>query len=251
LPIWTHISAPVADPVRALALHCMMARGRAWDGVARALGDAVALSAPDLPGHGDTPWRGGDYLSESLAVAEPELTSGTHLIGHSFGGVLALHLAARHPDEVATLTLIEPVLFAAATGHWRAAHDAAFAPALAAASVGRTEEAARAFHAIWGHGAWAALPERVRADMAAKMPIIAAQQEVLTGPCALDPLDAVRAPTLLVEGTESPAVVGEIIDTLAARLPRAGRVGIDGAGHMAPITHPEAVAAVVAPHLGL
>ena len=62
-------------------------------------------------------------------------------------------------------------------------------------------------------------------------------------------LEAVRAPSLLIAGADSPAVVGEIFDTLAARLPDARRATVPGAGHMAPVTHPAEVTALVAGNL--
>ena len=44
-------------------------------------------------------------------------------------------------------------------------------------------------------------------------------------------------------------MVGEIFDTLAARLPDARRATVPGAGHMAPVTHPAEVSALVAGNL--
>ena len=44
-------------------------------------------------------------------------------------------------------------------------------------------------------------------------------------------------------------MVGEIFDTLAARLPDARRATVPGAGHMVPLTHPAEVAGLVAVNL--
>jgi pimeloyl-ACP methyl ester carboxylesterase len=88
--------------------------------------------------------------------------------------------------------------------------------------------------------------------MAAGIGVVLAQESDLTGPgpdLAPGALEALDRPVLLLEGAESPTVVAEIQAALAARLPRARRVVLPGAGHMAPMTHPEAVARVLSAHL--
>jgi pimeloyl-ACP methyl ester carboxylesterase len=77
------------------------------------------MTAFDLPGHGQSAdWDGhGDYGRRTAEVAATFYTEPLHLIGHSFGAVTALRLALAAPEGVRSLTLIEPVLFAAARGH--------------------------------------------------------------------------------------------------------------------------------------
>ena len=63
--------------------------------------DAVAL---DLPGFGVSPeppegWGAEDYASFVSAVLD-EMVDRVVVIGHSFGGRVAVHLAANHPDRV-------------------------------------------------------------------------------------------------------------------------------------------------------
>lgn len=67
---------------------------------------------PDRPGHGlsPAPDRGDNAELDGVWVAELLGESGGHLVGHSFGGAVALAAAARRPDAVRTLTLIEPAL---------------------------------------------------------------------------------------------------------------------------------------------
>jgi pimeloyl-ACP methyl ester carboxylesterase len=170
-----------------------------------------------------------------------------HLVGHSFGGVLALHLAATSPLRIAHLTLVEPVLFALAEGKpGAAAHACAFRPIVDAIARGATEDAARRFHALWGAGDWDAMSPERRARMAQAMPIVAAQRSALFGPPAAEILDGVEAPVTLVEGGASPTVIGEIGDAIEARGTVVARHRIAGAGHMLPITHPAEVARALA-----
>ena len=74
------------------------------------------LVVPDRPGHGNSPdpGRPDDAEADGVWVADL-LGSGAHLVGHSYGGLVAVAAAARRPDAVTSLTLIEPALFAVAT----------------------------------------------------------------------------------------------------------------------------------------
>lgn len=69
------------------------------------------LIVPDRPGHGASPDPGRPDDAEADAVWVAELLGdGAHLLGHSFGGLIALAAAARRPDAVRSLTLVEPAL---------------------------------------------------------------------------------------------------------------------------------------------
>src|SRR5271165_4633819 len=67
------------------------------------------LIVPDRPGHGRSPdpGRPDDAEADGAWVAAL-LEDGAHLVGHSFGGCVALAAAARRPEAVRSLTLIEP-----------------------------------------------------------------------------------------------------------------------------------------------
>jgi pimeloyl-ACP methyl ester carboxylesterase len=56
-----------------------------------------------------------DFEDEAVWL-EQFLESGTHLVGHSYGGVIALLAAARHPELVRSLTVVEPPAFGVARG---------------------------------------------------------------------------------------------------------------------------------------
>ena len=74
------------------------------------------LVVPDRPGHGRSPDPGRPDDAEADAVWVADLLGdGAHLVGHSYGGLVAVAAAARRPAEVTSLVLIEPALFAVAT----------------------------------------------------------------------------------------------------------------------------------------
>jgi len=78
----------------------------------RPLAQRWRLLLPDRPGHGKTPADGREDFERDAELVAPLLgTSGAHLVGHSYGGVVAMYVAARHPALVRSLTLIEPPAF--------------------------------------------------------------------------------------------------------------------------------------------
>ena len=242
----------------ALMLHCSLAHSGAWEGLARRLGRACI--APDLPGHGRSgPMEpGADYQVQCLDVAQGFLGDAPiDLIGHSFGATVALRLALEQPDRVRRLVLIEPVLFAAA----KAApdydeHIAVFHPFSEALRAGDPMLAAERFTTIWGTGvSWDRMREDQRQALAEQIHIIPAQDGALfqdnAGIMRPGRLERLQTPVLLIEGARSPAIVARILDALESRLPDARRVRIEGAAHMLPITHPDAVALAISPFLSL
>lgn len=250
-----------ARPV--VALHCSLAHAGAWAGLAERLA-GVTLTAMDQVGHGKAAdWDGASDLhdlttEEAVALIE-SVGQGRAIdvFGHSFGATVALRVALERPDLVRSLTLVEPVIFAAAG----ASDDPAYAPFRAAhlafadlVRAGRREEAATLFHAQWGTGDdFADLPERTRGYMLDRIHFIVAQNPVLLDDAAglLRPggLEAVTVPVLLIDGLESPPIIEAVHAALAARLPRVTRLSVPEAGHMVSITHADAVAAAVQAHL--
>ncbi|NPA26422.1 MAG: alpha/beta fold hydrolase [Chloroflexi bacterium] len=95
-----------------LFLHGLGSAGEAWAGqapVLRAL-DLQGL-APDLPGFGRSPWPGGPVTLDRFAdfareVLDQHGVERAHVVGISFGGVVAQRLALRAPERVQTLTLV-------------------------------------------------------------------------------------------------------------------------------------------------
>ncbi len=246
-----------------LALHCSLAHAGAWSGLAAAL-QRVTITATDAPGHGRAAdWQRGTDMhrlatQQSIAVAESLGQGGPiDLIGHSFGGTVALRIAVERPDLVRSLTLVEPVIFAAAQTVDAAVYEdfrrthLDFAAMVAA---GDHAGAAAIFHEHWGSGeALADLPERTRHYMVARIHLIVAQNPALLDDAAgilrAGGLEAVDVPVLLIEGGESPAIIDAVHRALAQRLPLTKRLVVPEAGHMVTITHAAEISAAVQVHL--
>lgn len=233
------------EPSR-LMVHCSLADQRAWRPLVQALPPARNI-AFDLPGHGrSADWDGTAYQSDSVAIAAALLDQPAHVIGHSFGATVVLRLAIERPDLVQRLTLIEPVFFAAARGTpEHAAHTLAFAPFVTAWNQGDRITAARIFIDIWGLGVpWDDLAPRQQTDLASRIHLIPATAPAIEDDAhgMIPRFGEMTCPVDLIEGAQSPAVIGAIMARLQQGIPQAVRHRIDGAGHMVPLTHAAQVA---------
>nr|WSW67849.1 alpha/beta hydrolase [Streptomyces sp. NBC_00995] len=94
-----------------LALHGHLSEASSFDGLAVELGPQWRIIAPDQRGHGDSD-RADDYSRQGyvrdLAALLDHLAPGPVVaLGHSLGGINALHLAAGRPAAVAALVNID------------------------------------------------------------------------------------------------------------------------------------------------
>lgn len=82
-----------------------------------ALAQRYSLILPNRPGFGSSPALArGDFEAEAPLFAEL-LGEGAHLVGHSYGAVIALHSAALRPEAVRSLLISEPGCLRIAAGH--------------------------------------------------------------------------------------------------------------------------------------
>jgi pimeloyl-ACP methyl ester carboxylesterase len=252
-PLALHSREFGKGPRRALALHCSLAHSGAWKGVAAELEDELTITALDLPGHGRSPdWdHAGDLTAATFEAVLPFLDQPMDLIGHSYGGVIALKLAMARPDLVRSLSLFEPVLMAVAKEdlpeewEWNRRHMAEVNGHIAA---GDPAMGARLFMRVWGDGRkWDDLPEELRQGSTRRIGSIGASQPAISedNGGVVPRLSEIDAPAVVMDGAESPALMHVVQDGIAARLRNARRVTFDGMAHMGPVTHPKSVAAEI------
>ena len=101
------------DGPRIVLVHGIILGGRyAWV-EQRPLAERWTLVAPDRPGHGETPADGRqDFERDAGLVADQVLDETGHVVGLSYGAIVAALAAARRPAVVRSLTLVEPPAWA-------------------------------------------------------------------------------------------------------------------------------------------
>ena len=232
-----------------ILLHSSAASARQWDALADRLRPAFDVHAIDLHGHGrQAPWSGdrGPSVHDEAALVLPiiERAGGAHLIGHSYGGAVALHLSAARPSLVRSLAVYEPVLFGLLAEHEPrgAAAGEAFDLAetmRALVADGRAAAAAERFVDYWsGASVWSRLGPERQGAVVSRMPIVVQHFDALYA----EPLPAARLarltmPVLCLTGERSTAAALRIAALLRDLLPGARHEMLAGLGHMGPITH--------------
>ena len=103
-----HLADPAGPPL--VCLHGLSGHGRRFARLAERLGDRHVI-APDLRGHGasgkEPPWDVATHVADLIeTVEEPH----ADWLGFSFGGRLAAEIAARYPERVRSLILLDPAL---------------------------------------------------------------------------------------------------------------------------------------------
>jgi lipase len=217
--------------------------------------------APDLLGYGrNSPWpRGADLGPDSeLAIVDSLLDAcgePAHLVGHSYGGTVALNAVRRFPRRVASLTLIEPVAFqllrdADELNDWR--EVAALAEQHTALTAqGHDIEASRAFITYWmGSAAWQQMPEAMRDSIVQTIPKVAAEWRLMfVLHNDLDTIAGIHTPTLLICGGRTRKPARRVMEKIRSALPEAHYLEIPDAGHMSPLSHPAVVADAIRAHI--
>ncbi|MBV8349005.1 MAG: alpha/beta fold hydrolase [Mycolicibacterium sp.] len=103
-----------ATGIRLLAIHGLTGHGKRWESLATGHLPDVAVAAPDLVGHGRSSWSAPWTIEENVAalaaLVSAESDGPVLVVGHSFGGGVALNLAAERPDLVAGLVLLDPAI---------------------------------------------------------------------------------------------------------------------------------------------
>lgn len=241
---------------RVLFMHSGGFTSRQWRRLATELAGDHEIVNPDLIGYGsEPPWPPGKpfhFQRDVERLAAMLDSAPTHLIGHSYGGLLAMQVALARPAQIRSIAVYEPVTFGvlgADDGETRARIDTLPAYHPDASSV---DEAWLAAFVTWwqGPGAWQRLaPETQQGfrDVAWKL-----SQEVAslaTDTTSRETYARITAPTLVLGGALTQPAEMQVIQRLSAALPNAILRVFPDMGHMGPITHAAQVNAAIAAHV--
>ena len=101
-------------PAQILAIHGLTGHGQRWQTLATQHLSDYAILAPDLIGHGHSTWAAPWTIDANVAALAQLLDTAAQapvwVVAHSFGGAVALTLAAARPDLVAGLVLLDPAV---------------------------------------------------------------------------------------------------------------------------------------------
>ncbi|MDF3337086.1 alpha/beta hydrolase [Mycolicibacterium septicum] len=145
------------QPPRLLLIHGLTGHGQRWKTLAEQHLPELALLAPDLLGHGRSSWAAPWTLDANVEALASLLDGPTLVAGHSFGGAVALNLAAAHPDLVSGLVLLDPAV--ELDGEWM--REIADAMLASPDYPDRAEARAEKANGSWGEVA----PEELERDL--------------------------------------------------------------------------------------
>jgi pimeloyl-ACP methyl ester carboxylesterase len=236
--------------VHVTAVVCIHSGGftsRQWKRLGERLAPHFRVIAPDLLGYAER-WPDGepfDYRQDVERIAAM-LDEPMHVVGHSYGGLVALQVALARPDRVRSLAVYEPVAFGVLDAAARADIEQLPAYRLDAPDVWL-----EAFVDWWnGAGAWRALAESTQQAMrVVGWKVSEEVRSLVADRTDLARYATIAAPTLLLGGERTRPVERSVLEALARALPHATLEVFPGMGHMGPITHADRVNAAIEAHL--
>jgi len=223
--------------------------------------DRYRVLAVDLYGEGKSPpWTSARdcTIDDELELLNPLLDERAPfaLVGHSYGGAVAVKIALAKRQSVQALVLYEPALWGLLATMDPDAQGTKEIEGVRRSLIeqlgsGNDEAATQGFIDYWaGAGTWASLPEHHRPSLIQGAKANAKKwRESLGYPFSEEEIRALRLPVLLLAGSSSTLAAASVITRLHALLPQADVVDLPGLGHLGPLTHPTVVNAEISSFL--
>lgn len=246
-----------------MLVHSSVSGARQWRGLMDHLKDEFHVRAVNLFGYGKTaPWPGEkvqtlDDQARLVEAALPANADAVCLVGHSFGGSVAMKAAARLAGRVVRLVLLEANPFYLLKQAGRAE---AFAEAMELRNfikkfgmLGEWSTAAEKFADYWGGvGSWHAMPPERRSAFAdALKPNFFEWDAVMDETPVEQWAHLLPAATLVVSDPNTVRPIREITELFRRYCPMWTYREIAAGGHMAPLTRPDLINPLVSSFLQL
>jgi pimeloyl-ACP methyl ester carboxylesterase len=245
LAVYRHRTGP--DAPRVVLVHGSMDRAATFGKVIRRLPE-LAIVRYDRRGYGrshalEVASDLQEQVEDLLLVLDGEPAV---VVGHSLGGVIALAAAQREPALVPSVAAFESPMSWLDWWPTRSAGGEAMAAVRgdAAERVSDEEAAERFMRRMIGEDRWEGLSARTRQARRAEGPALLAELASIRSEAPYDP-GSLQVPVLAGHGTASQPYHQQAAARLAEWAPRGELLVIDGAGHAAQASHPEAFAAFV------
>ena len=185
------------------------------------------------------------HMRDAAALLEALDAAPAIVVGHSMGGVLSLDLAVRRPDVVRALVLIEPPL------HFKKNPSVKMVRSLVGAQITRRvrgDRQAAASFMRWatsttdGANGYDATPPELQAELLGNSAAIMRELDSGTGEHVKpEEIGRIECPLVVLVGGITLPEYGKAAQRIAAARPATEIVDVPGAGHVLPVTHPEAV----------
>lgn len=243
-------------------IHSGASSNRQWRTLTTALQHRFCVIAPNLYGAGETaPWPGPGPMRLADSARMVQLVCGptggpVNLVGHSYGGAVAMEAAARLGERAVRLALLEPAPYDLLRQHGRTAayNEAWTLYQLVKDAGGRgdwrsvTERFLRAF---LGDDAWEAMPEDRRKRSEQLVQHNGHEWDTLMTDRTTLAQWAARLPkrTLVVSAPDTWPPLRELMNVLECACPHWTFSTVAAGGHMAPLTRPDLVDPVIAAFL--
>ena len=232
--------------VPVILLHAGVADRRMWDDVVPALHDAGRkVVAPDLRGFGNRPIGHASFSHhrDVLSLLDGLDAQQADIVGASFGGYVAMEVAAVAPDRVRSLALLAPPL----EWEWSDEFKKYVADEDAALSRGDVDRAVDVNVRMWA----GETGPRIQEYVAEAQRRAFEHSDQGADPEELDPpiherLGDIKAETLVVVGDRDVPDFVAIARHLAETLPGPELRTIDGAGHLLALEQPDLISEVLA-----
>ena len=235
-----------------LCVHSSASSKWQWQNLAEVSEGYFNLVAHSLLGYADAPASTSlTTLDDQLGYLHDVLKSipgPIHLVGHSFGGAVAMHLAMQCAALLCSLTVYESVNFdllckAGAPDDLTADIMRLGNSVIHQVKQGKLEDAAKLFTNYWnGHGTWESLPFAAQNRLIMRVPTVAWEfQASFTDSRTTEQYAQQYLPVQILSGSDSPQTSRWIAQRLGQLLPRAELTELQGLNHMGPILRPEVV----------
>lgn len=239
-------------------LHGSLASKEQWLGLTQAVASRYKVVSLDLLGYGETTasYNPATYslkdesdLLQTVLAATVGPGEPYHLVGHSYGGVVALHHAYHHRDMVKSLTLIEPMAFHLLGGNHPLIEESRGMVEQIRGLIrqGNALAGAEMFINLWmPAGTFARIGEREKILLGEGVKKMVVDFAAAVGePLTTDDYATLPMPICLLAGKASPPYSLGISELIARSIPGILFHWVDG-GHFSPVSHPDQVNPLIA-----